>query len=278
MSETDEIRQSQLAAEWVEADRAQTDPQLTVDVAGFEGPLDLLLELARAQKVDLARISILALAEQYLAFIETIRTLRIEIAADYLVVAAWLAYLKSRLLLPEENATDEEPSAEEMAAHLAFRLQRLDAMRQAGSRLMNRNRLGRDFFARGMPEPIETQHTSRYSATLYDLLTAYAARRQRTIVSQVTIHRRETLSLVEAREMLSRLCGGLQEWTALDALLARFVSAPGDRASTLASSFAASLEMAREGALQLRQEKAYAPLYLRAPAEEPGGAPVPMVN
>ena len=146
--------------DWDEEARTLSDPQLTVDVDGFEGPLDLLLELARRQKVDLAKISILALAEQYLEFIEKIRQLRIEIAADYLVMAAWLAYLKSRLLLPEEAGDGDEPTAEEMAALLAFRLQKLEAMREAANRLMNRNRLGRDFFARGLPEPIEVEKKS----------------------------------------------------------------------------------------------------------------------
>lgn len=252
-------------AQWnAQAERAVGEPLLKVDVDGFEGPLDLLLELARRQKVDLSKISILALAEQYLAFIESIRSLRIEIAADYLVMAAWLAYLKSRLLLPDEEEEADELSAEEMAAHLAFRLQRLDAMRQAANRLVNRNRLGRDFFARGNPEPVELERRSEYSASLYDLLTAYAAQRQRTMVTRVTIARRQTMSLTDARQLLVRFCGGLKEWTALDALLAQYLHEPAERVSALASSFAASLEMAREGAILLRQEAAYAPIYLRA--------------
>lgn len=252
-------------AQWnAPAERAVGEPLLKVDVDGFEGPLDLLLELARRQKVDLSKISILALAEQYLAFIESIRSLRIEIAADYLVMAAWLAYLKSRLLLPDEEEEADELSAEEMAAHLAFRLQRLDAMRQAANRLVNRNRLGRDFFARGNPEPVELERRSEYSASLYDLLTAYAAQRQRTMVTRVTIARRQTMSLTDARQLLVRFCGGLKEWTALDALLAQYLHEPAERVSALASSFAASLEMAREGAILLRQEAAYAPIYLRA--------------
>src|SRR5680860_705075 len=158
-------------------DRGVSDPQLLVDVNGFEGPLDLLLELSRRQKVDLSKISILALAEQYLLFIEEVRKLRIELAADYLVMAAWLAYLKSKLLIP--NQIDEDGlTGEELAAQLAFRLQRLEAMRDVGNRLINRNRLGRDFFQRGDPEPVAIEHSSRFTASLYDLLTAYAAQRQ----------------------------------------------------------------------------------------------------
>jgi len=253
--------------DWDEEARTLSDPQLTVDVDGFEGPLDLLLELARRQKVDLAKISILALAEQYLEFIEKIRQLRIEIAADYLVMAAWLAYLKSRLLLPEEAGDGDEPTAEEMAALLAFRLQKLEAMREAANRLMNRNRLGRDFFARGLPEPIEVEKKSEYSATLYDLLTAYAAQRQRTMVSRVTIRARNTWSLHDARELLVRFTGGLSDWTALDKLLIEYLATPEQRVTALASSFAASLELAREGKLALRQEAAFAPIYLRAGAQ-----------
>jgi segregation and condensation protein A len=246
------------------ADRATFDPTLNVDVDGFEGPLDLLLELARRQKVDLAKISILALADQYLAFIEHVRKLRIEIAADYLVMAAWLAYLKSRLLLPDPETDDDEPTGEEMAAILAFRLQRLEAMREAGNRLVNRNRLGRDFFARGMPEAMNVEVRPEFSATLYDLLTAYASMRQRRSVSQVTIAKRQVWSLQDARDILTRFVGEMADWTPLDALLLRYLPDPKMRVTALASSFAASLELAREGKLSMRQEKAYAPIYLRA--------------
>ncbi len=252
------------AGEWdATTDRTSSDPDFTVDVEGFEGPLDLLLELARRQKVDLARISILALAEQYLAFIEEVRKLRIELAADYLVMAAWLAYLKSRLLIPEVESAQTGLSGEEMAAHLAFRLQRLEAMREAASRLSNRNRLGRDFFARGQPEAVIVEKRSEYSATLYDLLTAYAAQRQKSIVSQVTIARRTVWSLQDARDILMRFTGGLDDWAPLDAFLVSYM--PGGRMKTtaMASSFAAALELVREGVLSMRQEKAYAPLYLR---------------
>ena len=254
-----------------ESARALGDPTLNVDVDGFEGPLDLLLELARRQKVDLAKISILALADQYLSFIEEVRKLRIEIAADYLVMAAWLAYLKSRLLVPAAADDSEEPSGEEMAAMLAFRLQRLEAMREAGRRLINRNRLGRDFFARGMTEAMDIEVTTEYSATLYDLLTAYASMRQRRSVSQVTIARREVWSLADARELLGRFFGDMADWTPLDHFLVRYLPDPKMRATVLASSFAASLEMAREGLVSMRQEKAFAPIYLRAGTKKPAG-------
>lgn len=261
--------QADLATAWdAKPERAITDPLLTVDVEGFEGPLDLLLELARRQKVDLAKISILALAEQYLAFIEEVRSSRIEIAADYLVMAAWLAFLKSRLLLPEPEEDEDGLSGEEIASLLAFRLQRLEAMREAASRLMNRNRLGRDFFARGRPEAVIVERRAEYSASLYDLLTAYAAQRQRTMVSQVTIARRQAWSLSEAREILMRFTGNLPDWTALDSFLLEYLPDPKVRTTALASSFAAALELVREGKLAMRQQSAYAPLYLRQRANE----------
>lgn len=254
-------------------ERSSTDPELLVDVDGFEGPLDLLLELARRQKVDLAKISILALAEQYLAFIEKVRKLRIELAADYLVMAAWLAYLKSRLLIPDTERQDGQASGEELALNLAFRLQRLEAMREAAARLSNRNRLGRDFFARGQPEAVIVEKRAEYSATLYDLLTAYAAQRQRTIVSRVTIARRTVWSLQDAREILMRFTGDLDDWAPLDAYLLSFMPEGRMRTTALASSFAATLELVREGVLAMRQEKAYAPIYLRKGAAKraPGG-------
>ncbi len=244
-------------------ERAVGDPQLVVDVDGFEGPLDLLLELARRQKVDLAKISILALAEQYLEFIEELRKLRIELAADYLVMAAWLAFLKSKMLLPDVESDEDGLSGEEMAAHLAFRLQRLEAMRDAGTRLINRNRLGRDFFQRGAPEPVIVEKTQNFQASLYDLLTAYAAQRQRQSVSHVTISKREVWSLADARAILTRLVGSLKDWTPLDVFLLNYIPSPEMRVSVIASSFAASLELVREGKLDMRQEGAYQPLYLR---------------
>jgi segregation and condensation protein A len=244
-------------------ERALDDPQLVVDVDGFEGPLDLLLELARRQKVDLAKISILALAEQYLAFIEELRKLRIELAADYLVMAAWLAFLKSKLLLPVQESDEDGMSGEELAAHLAFRLKRLEAMRDMGSRLINRNRLGRDFFKRGQPEAVIVEKTQVFKATLYDLLTAYAAQRQRQSVSHVTIARREVWSLADAREILTRLVGSLKDWTPLDSFLLKYIPDQSMRVSVLASSFAATLELVREGKLNIKQEAAFKPLYVK---------------
>ena len=240
---------------------------LNVDVEGFEGPLDLLLTLARTQKVDLARISILALADQYLAYIEKLRELRLELAADYLVMAAWLAYLKSRLLLPEP-ASAEGPSGEELAAALAFRLRRLEAMRDAAARLVGRDRLGRDVHARGAPEPVEIAATTRYSATLYDLLTAYAAQRQKQMISIVHVRRRQVWSLADGREILTRMIGSLAEWTPMEVFLSPFLVSPEMRATVLASSFGAGLELVREGKVRMRQAEAFSPLYLRDPGGE----------
>ena len=252
---------------WSDAapERAVSEPALVVDVDGFEGPLDLLLHLARTQKVDLARISIVALVEQYITFIEQARRMRLELAADYLVMAAWLAFLKSKLLIPRPPA-DGEQSGEELAATLQFRLRRLEAMRDAAARLVNRNRLGRDVFARGMPEMVIVDRRNEYSASLYDLLTAYAGQRQRQAITNVHIARRGVWSLKEARDILTRLVGEIRDWTALEMFLIRYLSSPKERATVLASSFAASLELVREGELEVRQDGAFAPLYLRARA------------
>src|SRR5262245_33907825 len=256
------------------SERSLYEPALMVDVAGFEGPLDLLLALARTQQVDLTRISILALAHQYLDFIEKARELKIEIAADYLVMAAWLAYLKSRLLLPEPPAS-EEPSAADLAADLATRLQHLEAIRQAGGRLMARHRLGHDFFARGMPEITGDPPPSGYTATLYDLLSAYALHRQRqAIISSMKFPVRAVWSLVEARTALERLVGKATDWTRLDEYLIAYVVEPSMRATVLASSFSATLEMVREGKIEIQQDKAFSPLWLRGRRESaaPEGA------
>ncbi|TPW33662.1 segregation/condensation protein A [Martelella alba] len=253
------------------------DERLVIDVGGFEGPLDLLLHLARAQKVDLARISVLALAEQYLQFIEKARQIRLELAADYLVMAAWLAYLKSRLLIPRRDK-DDEPSGEDMAATLAFRLKRLEAMRDAAASLVNRNRLGRDVFARGQPEHIPDDGEARFGATLYDLLSAYSGLRQRQTVSEVTIARRTVWSLTEARELLTEMVGDIADWTALDRFLLRYLAKPEDMRTAIASTFAASLELVREGRLALRQDAAFAPILMRrgagrtAPPPEDNGS------
>ncbi len=217
---------------WAENDesRLSSDPSLVVDVAGFEGPLDLLLHLARNQKVDLSRISILALAEQYLAFIERVRALRLELAADYLVMAAWLAFLKSKLLIPKQPG-DVGESGEELAAVLQFRLKRLEAMRDAAARLVNRNRLGRDVFARGMPEMVIIEKRNAYQASLYDLLTAYASQRQRQMVSIVHVRRRQVWSLAEGRELLERLIGDIAEWTPMEVFLSPYLANAETRTS-----------------------------------------------
>lgn len=247
----------------INPDRAISDKSLVLDLEGFEGPLDLLLHLARTQKVDLAKISVLELAVQYLEFVENARKLRLELAADYLVMAAWLAFLKSKLLIPQQN-DEEEVSGEEMAQQLAFRLKRLEAMREAATRLINRNRLGRDVFARGMPEPIVVEKTSDFSASLYDLLTAYASQRQRNSISQVTIARRKVWSLKDARGLLSRMLGEVSEWTALDSFLIKYLhEGEAERRTALASSFAASLEMVREGHFDIRQDGVFTPIFLR---------------
>lgn len=253
---------------WAENDdsRLTGDPSLVVDVAGFEGPLDLLLHLARNQKVDLARISILALAEQYLAFVEKVRALRLELAADYLVMAAWLAFLKSKLLIPKQPGEEGE-SGEELAAVLQFRLKRLEAMRDASARLVNRNRLGRDVFARGMPEMVIVEKRNSFSASLYDLLTAYAQQRQRQAINNVTIARRAVWSLKDAREVLARLIGSVGDWTTLDSFLIEYLAAPEEKRTAMASSFAATLEMVREGKLEVRQDQVFAPIYLRGRAQ-----------
>jgi segregation and condensation protein A len=253
-----------------EPDRASGEPAFTVDLDGFEGPLDLLLELARRQKVDLARISVLALAEQYLLFIEAARQLRLELAADYLVMAAWLAFLKSRLLLPAPSRA-AEPGASELADALAQRLRKLEAIRKAAEHLVSRPRLDRDFFARGAPEKVEIARRSLYEANLYDLLAAYARQAQRHARARVRFKAREVWSLAEAREALARLIGGNRDWTAFDEWLLEICLNPGMRRSARASTFSASLELVREGKIELRQEKTFAPIFIRAASQPAEG-------
>jgi segregation and condensation protein A len=244
------------------AERAAGEPALVVDVEGFEGPLDLLLALARQQKVDLAKISILALADQYLAFIEEARKLRLELAADYLVMAAWLAYLKSRLLLPDTN-TPEGQSAEEMATALALRLKRLEAIREVAQRLFDRAQLDRDIFQRGQPEPIAHIKRPEWTATLYDLLSAYAQQRQKAALAHVRLAKRAVWSLADAREALERLIGQSSDWARLDEFLISFVVEPSLAPTVFASSFASTLELVREGVMEVHQQAAFAPLYVR---------------
>ncbi|MGE0702145.1 MAG: ScpA family protein [Hyphomicrobiaceae bacterium] len=258
---------------WIEDPEAEArapEDVLLVDIAGFEGPLDLLLALARTQKVDLARISILDLVDQSLAFIGEAQKLRIELAADYLVMAAWLAFLKSRLLLPREEKRDHESTPEEMAARLQFRLQRLAAMRRAAAQLLTRHRLGRDVFARGMPEGMRTIRDRQYSAEMYDLIKVYAEQRKRTTVRRAhVVKRRVVWSIKEARLRLERLVGETPgSWVQLDLFLERYLPAPELGRTALASSFGATLEMAREGLIEIRQESVFAPIYMRR--REPG--------
>jgi segregation and condensation protein A len=244
-------------------ERSEADPVLVVDVDGYEGPLDVLLVLARQQKVDLNKISILALAEQYLAFVEEARKIRLELAADYLLMAAWLAYLKSRLLLPEPT-TDEEPSGVELAEALTARLQVLDAVRRAGQLLMARPRTGLDVFHRGNPEGIAATSTPVWLDTLNDVLSAYASQRQRRALARVTLTKRQVWSLADAREALQRLTGLAVDWTRLDSYLMTYAVPDDMRTSVIASSFASSLELAREGVMELRQDGAFQPIWVRA--------------
>jgi segregation and condensation protein A len=238
-----------------EADR------LTLDIDGWEGPLDLLLTLARSQKVDLARISILALVEQYLAFIADAKKLKLEIAADYLVMAAWLAYLKSCLLLPKDPGID--PSPEELALRLQLRLQRLSAMREAGARLIGRDRIGRDVFLRGTPEGLRTIRRAAWQAELYDLIAAYGAVRARTEPAVHIVARRAVMTLEEALLRVERLLGARLDWASLESFLPETQDREYRR-SALASSFVATLELARKGRLEIDQKAPFAPLYIRA--------------
>ena len=251
---------------------ASDERALIVDVEGFEGPLDLLLTLARQQKVDLAKISILALADQYLAFIEQVRALRIELAADYLVMAAWLAYLKSRLLLPDAPGA-EGMSAADMANALALRLRRLEAIRATAEKLFDRPQLGREVFGRGDPEPIHEIKHPKWSATLYDLLTAYASERQRHVLARVRFAKRTVWSLAEARAALERMIGAASDWSRLDEYLLTYLVEPSMRATVMASSLAATLELVREGRGELHQQGAFAPIYLRKRSEAPPSEP-----
>lgn len=237
-----------------------TPDVLTLDIDGWEGPLDVLLALARNQKVDLKAISILQLVEQYLAFVEDAKALRLELAADYLVMAAWLAYLKSALLLPRDP--EETPSPEELALRLQLRLERLNAMREAGARLMARNCMGRDVFARGAPEGLRTVRQARWEAEIYDLIAAYGRVSARTRPVMHVVARREVMTLDEAIERVGRLVGTTIEWTVIEHFLPD-EAAGTYRRSALASSFVAALELARQGKVELQQKSPFAPLYLR---------------
>jgi segregation and condensation protein A len=235
--------------------------ELNLALDGWEGPLDLLLNLARAQKVDLAQISILQLVEQYLAYLAQVRALKIDIAADYLVMAAWLAYLKSCLLLPKDAEAD--PSPEEIALRLQMRLQRLDAMREAGARLLGRDRVGRDVFLRRSPEGLRLVRKSAWQARDFDLFAAYGATRARTAPAMHVVHARSVMTLEEALERVGRMIGAALDWTFLETFLPT-TQDPQFRRSALASSFLAALELARRGRLDLDQQEPFAPIRLRA--------------
>lgn len=248
---------------WDSIDDRRAAEALIVDVDGYEGPLDLLLALSRSQKVDLRRVSILQLAVQYLHFVDRARALRIELAADYLVMAAWLAYLKSRLLLPPDP-TEDGPSGEDLAAHLAWQLERLSAMRDAGARLMARDQKGRDVFARGQPEAVAVTRKTQMQASLLDLMRAYARLRTRDEFRPYAFDRRDIYALDAALDRLARLVPVTQDWTALQTFLPEgWDGASGRKRSALASTFAASLELAKQGQAELQQSEAFAPVHLR---------------
>ncbi|XDA99563.1 ScpA family protein [Sulfitobacter sp. LCG007] len=236
---------------------------LIVDVDGFEGPLDLLLTLSRTQKVDLRRISVLALAQQYLSFVEKAKSLRIELAADYLVMAAWLAFLKSRLLLPPDPA-EEGPSGEELAAHLAFQLERLQAMRDMAARLMARDRLGRDFFARGQTQDMTSLRKITWTASLLDLMQGYARIRTRDEFRPFVMDREHVYTMEQALERMRGLIGFAGDWTDIASYLPEgWESDPLRRRSATAATFAASLELVKEGHLEIRQGETFAPIHIR---------------
>jgi segregation and condensation protein A len=235
--------------------------ELNLSLDGWEGPLDLLLELARSQKVDLAQISILALVEQYLAYLAEARALKLEIAADYLVMAAWLAYLKSCLLLPKDP--EAEPSPEELAFRLQMRLRRLDAMREAGARLLGRDRIGRDVFVRGAPEGLRLVRKSAWQVSAFDLFAAYGAIKARTQPPMHVVHPRAVMTLEEAIDRVSHMLGFALDWVSLESFLPQ-TDDPQFRRSSIASSFLAALELARRGRLELAQDEAFAPIMIKA--------------
>ena len=241
---------------------------LIVDVDGFEGPLDVLLTLSRTQKVDLRTISVLKLAEQYLAFVEKARSLRIELAADYLVMAAWLAFLKSRLLLPPDPS-EEGPTGEELAAHLAFQLERLQAMRERAAQLMARDRLGKDRFARGLPEVVETARNVTYTASLLDLMQGYARIRTRDEFRPFTMDRDRIFTMEEALDRMRGMIGYGGEWMDIIGFIPEgWRNDPKKRRSATASTFAAALELVKAGRADLRQRETFSPIHLKPRAPE----------
>ena len=241
---------------------ATPQSQFIIDIEGYEGPLDLLLAMARTQKVDLREINVLELAEKYLEFVKAAKDLRIELAADYLVMAAWLAFLKSRLLLPPDPTTDE-PDAEELAAHLAFQLERLAAMREAASKLMARDQLGQHFFKRGRGEEIENIRNITYTATLYDLLTAYARVKTREDFRPLHYDRGPVLAMEEALERMRGLLGSWHEWRELASFIPKeWRDSPEKFKSAIAANFAAALQLVKEGALEIEQKETFGNIML----------------
>jgi segregation and condensation protein A len=260
------VSQSEESFELPPRDAPLGSAELVVDLGAYEGPIDVLLSLAREQKVDLTKISILQLADQYLAFITAARSLHLEIAADYLVMAAWLAYLKSRLLLPEPQP-DDEPSGEALAAALALQLQRLEAMQQAGLRLMARPQLGRDTLPRGAPEGLRVVARVKWDVGLYELLKAYGEGRARTAGAVLEIRAAELFSMEQALERLAAIVGHVPDWRVLSSFLPEGLGGGILARSAVAATFAASLELVRSGRLQLRQDFTFGPIYLRSPKE-----------
>lgn len=247
---------------------APVGDSLKIDVGGYEGPLDVLLTLARTQKVDLRQISILALAEQYLVFIREAQALKLELAADYLVMASWLAYLKSRLLLPVVE-DGEETSAEELAARLVFRLQRLEAMRDCATQLMARDLLGRDVFTRGMPDGIRVKRHSKYEASLFEVLSSYSTQRLRSYYAEWTPPKLDVLTIERARVRLERMLGTLNDWEVWDELLLADVKSPQKRRSIVASSLTAALEFTRDGRMEIQQDKNFGEIRVRRARPKP---------
>ncbi len=246
-----------------EQDTVNDDDRLLVELDGFEGPLDLLLSLAREKKIDICQVSIADLATQYIDYINDLKKHRLEIAADYLVMAAWLVFLKSKLLIPSEEELLDSPSGDQLAAQLAFRLKRLEAMREKGNELMARPQLGEEFFAAGSVQERETVTQFEYKAELYDLLKAYAAQRQRQAKSDYKIKKREVWSIKKARARLSSLLGVSIDWAPINELIAAFMGTEKTQKTTVASTFGATLEMARDGVIEIRQSGPFQPLYVK---------------
>lgn len=261
------------AAGWDTPPSPADETILHLDLDGYEGPIDVLLTLAREQKVDLTKIRILPLVDQYLAFIRRILHRRLEVAADYLVMAAWLAYLKSRLLLPDPPSEEAEPSAEEMAANLAFQLQRLEAMQKAGARLFEGALLGRDVFARGWPERFATDTKTQWDVSLYELLTAYADHKRRTDFSRLKIAATELYSMDDALQRLTARLGQMPLWEALSSFLPTDIRDGLVFRSAVAATFLAALELAKSGKLDLRQSDRFGPILVRSPGGDAASDP-----